>query len=674
MEKVEKRLKGESGSGRAERLGKETENGFGTVSGFGAGLGKEGDGGRRKELDREFTEDVVASVRADYESRLEQRRRIEAQWVLNANFVAGNQYCRIAPSGDVEDVDRDYYWQEREVFNHIATIVDTRLAKLGRVRPKMSVAPASDDEGDVRAAKVSGKILASASARLNVEGTISRATMWSELTGSAFYKVTWDENGGRRVGTSEDGKPIYEGDVRVDVCPPYEILPDSLSAQSIEDCRSVIHAKAVNVDDIKRLWGADVAPEQVSLMWFGGAGKSGSFGLAGGSVKPSAQERDDCAIVIERYSMPSSDKPDGELAITAGKELLYYGPLPYECGEDGKRVLPFVEQNSITRAGSFYGTCMVERAIPVQRAYNAVKNRKHEFLNRIAMGVLTVEDGSVDADNLETEGLAPGKILTYRQGSTPPKLLAPGSVPSDFTVEEQRLLNEFVDVSGISEIMRSSTVPSTVTSGVAIQMLVEQDDTRISVTAENVRRAIKAVAAMTLRLYKQFASHTRLTRFVGEEGEIELLSWSSSDIGCDDVRFDTENEINSTLATRQSMMFDLLKAGLLYDENGKMSESARYKFLDAIGYGGLERTQDESTLHTRRAQKENRALTKRNLEVGELDDHALHIAEHTRYFLSSDFERLIAKKPLLKAKLLEHVREHKRFAKAEKEVELNVEG
>ena len=45
---------------------------------------------------------------------------------------------------------------------------------------------------------------------------------------------------------------------------------------------------------------------------------------------------------------------------------------------------------------------MVERAIPVQRAYNAVKNRKHEFLNRIAMGVLTVEDGSVDTDNLES--------------------------------------------------------------------------------------------------------------------------------------------------------------------------------------------------------------------------------------------------------------------------------
>lgn len=182
-------------------------------------------------------------------------------------------------------------------------------------------------------------------------------------------------------------------------------------------------------------------------------------------AKQSRTRRNDCAVVIERYTLPTVDKPDGELAIIAGKHLLYYGSLPYECGDDGKRVLPFVQQNSITRAGCFYGTCMVERAIPVQRAYNAVKNRKHEFLNRIAMGVLTVEDGSVDTDNLESEGLSPGKVLVYRQGSVAPKLLSPGTVPSDFTVEEQRLLNEFVDVSGISEIMRSSSVPSTVTSG-----------------------------------------------------------------------------------------------------------------------------------------------------------------------------------------------------------------
>ena len=84
--------------------------------------------------------------------------------------------------------------------------------------------------------------------------------MWSELTGTAFYKITWDNNAGMAVGKNGD-KIIREGDVRVDVCPPYEIFPDSPDCGSIKDCRSIIHAKAVHVADIKRIWGADVEEE-----------------------------------------------------------------------------------------------------------------------------------------------------------------------------------------------------------------------------------------------------------------------------------------------------------------------------------------------------------------------------------------------------------------------------
>ena len=477
-------------------------------------------------MDKKFIEDLVAEVRDDYERRQAERRQFEAQWQLNANFVAGNQYCRVGVKGEVEDCEKDYYWQEREVYNHIATIYETRLAKLMRVRPKMSVLPASNDDGDVKTAKASGKILSAVCESLKMNELIGEATLWSELTGSAFYKISWDYKGGKEVGRDEKGKPVYEGDVRVDVCPPYEILPDSLAARGIEDCASIIHAKALTTDEVKRVWGKTVEPEETDVMSFSGISMLGGMGLTGAVGKIGRDKTRDRVTVIERYSRPTADKPHGELVIVAGKTLLYYGELPFINGADGKRELPFVRQNSINRAGCFYGTDMVERTIPIQRAYNAVKNRKHEFLNRIAVGVLAVEDGSVDVDNLETEGLSPGKILVYRQGSNPPRLMSPGSVPADFTVEEQRLLSEFVDVRGISEIMRSSSVPSSVTSGVAIQMLVEQDDTRISVTAENIRKAVKAAARQILRLYRSYATQPRLTRYVGDEGETELICLS----------------------------------------------------------------------------------------------------------------------------------------------------
>ena len=53
------------------------------------------------------------------------------------------------------------------------------------------------------------------------------------------------------------------------------------------------------------------------------------------------------------------------------------------------------------------------------------------------MGVITVEDGSVDTDDLAEEGLSPGKIIVYRQGTNPPSVMGTGNVPNDLTYEEE---------------------------------------------------------------------------------------------------------------------------------------------------------------------------------------------------------------------------------------------
>lgn len=60
---------------------------------------------------------------------------------------------------------------------------------------------------------------------------------------------------------------------------------------------------------------------------------------------------------------------------------------------------------------------------PFQRAYNNVMNLHNEHLESATHGWMAVEDGSVDVDSLEEDGLAPGKIVIYRQGSVSPALI-----------------------------------------------------------------------------------------------------------------------------------------------------------------------------------------------------------------------------------------------------------
>ena len=70
---------------------------------------------------------------------------------------------------------------------------------------------------------------------------------------------------------------------------------------------------------------------------------------------------------------------------------------------------------------------------------------------------------------------------------------------SDFDKEEQNLLREFASVSGVSEFMSASTVPSSVSSGSALEMLIEQDDSRLSVSAGEICTAVKEIGRMILR-------------------------------------------------------------------------------------------------------------------------------------------------------------------------------
>ena len=617
-----------------------------------------------KELsEKEMQDELVASVLKDFRKRQQERKSFEAQWQLNMNFYMGNQYCTIGHNSEVEEYEKQFFWQEKEAYNHIQPIMEVRLAKLERVRPTMSIIPATNDDKDLKTAKISKKIVNSIYSKKEISSLISEATHWSEICGTAFYKIVWNSNKGNPM-IMETGEILRGGEVDISVCSPFEIFPESSSCADVNDCRSIIHAKAYHKDDIKRIWGVDVEGKEVNIFSLDSVNSGfGGLGYSSKAPKIISTTRSDYELVIEKYEAPSDSYPNGRLIIIAGETLIFDGELPFENGIDGERVFPFIKQVSSTISGCFWGGSVVERLIPVQRAYNAIKNRKHEFLNRISMGVLTVEDGSVDIDNLEEEGLSPGKILVYRQGANTPRYMTSNSVPVDFTREEERLLDEFTTISGVSDLIRNLSSYTNM-SGTALQIIIEQDDSRISTTAEKIRNAIKQMAQQTLRLYKQFATMPRYRKIVGENGEIELFYFTSNDISSDDICFETESEISDTLAQRRNMVFELLNAGLLADESGRLSNRMRAKVLDLLGFGVWESSQDLNELHMKKADKENlKIIDGEKVKVLEIDNHDIHISQHTAYMLGGEFEKACNNNPKLTEKFLEHIREHKKFEK-----------
>ncbi|MBO5954909.1 MAG: hypothetical protein J6Q13_02960 [Clostridia bacterium] len=309
--------------------------------------------------------------------------------------------------------------------------------------------------------------------------------------------------------------------------------------------------------------------------------------------------------------------------------------------------------------GSFFGVSVVDRLIPIQRAYNAVRNRKHEFYNRAVMNVLAVEDGSIDTEELEIDGLSPGKVLVYRQGSKVPEIMQNPKQTLDFDNEEERLLQEFKTVSGVSDMMTDSYAKYTNMSGMALQLLAEQDNSRLSTAIDSTKLAVKVVAKFILRLYKQYAVLPRLLKIAGDSGEVQMYYWDQNEICSDDVVFDTASEINETLAQRRSMLMDLINQGLMFDEDGKFSQSTRKKCLDLLGFGLWEEAVDLNALHINRAKEENLVADK-TLETLPIDHHKIHIDEHTAYLLSNEIKKKKNKKAI-QENLLKHIEEHKKL-------------
>lgn len=568
-------------------------------------------------------ERLAEEVTNDFLRRQEERRLTERGWQLNLNFVRGNQYCDINSKGEIFEEDKKYYWQSRRVFNHVAATVDLRCSKLGRIRPALIVTAASNEESDRQSAILASAILSSVSETSDLDGIISDATVWSETCGTAFYKVIWDGNAGAAVGADSDGRRLRQGEVNISVVSPFEIYPYSLSVENADEQPSIIHAKAVPVQDIYSAYGVK---------------------LEGRDIEDMSGVRHGCELVIERYERPFEGAPNGRLTVVAGGALLYDGALPYINCDGGERGYPFIKQISMPRAGSFFGGSVVDRLIPLQRAYNAVKNRKHEFLNRISMGTVAVEDGSVDTDELIEDGLTPGKILVYRQGAKPPEMLTLGSVPAEFSEEEQNLLREFAKVSGTGELTENADGYAGITSATGIQLVLEQDEIRMEFAYQQIKRALKGIGRHVLRLYRQFATDVRLLKTAGENRTLSVHYFKGSDISSDDVSLEADNEANLSPAQRRTLVYEMLDRGLFYDGDGKLTPSAKNKVLQLLGYN-VSGERDLAELNRIRAGEENLEMRAGYAEVKDYDDHAVHISEHTAYLLgekpSGETERKI---------------------------------
>ena len=632
-----------------------------------------------------FDDDLVAFVEKEFKKRQDDRRVFELQWRLNLAFYEGNQRLDInTASMTLEEMPIMFDFQETECFNHIAPNIETRISKLKNMRTiTRCKAGGSLDQADLHAAKIGTHLLKNNYSGQNLREKHAEELSWMEICGTVFRKHIWNPNLGQVIGVAnpdiagEDeqsppqpgteqpqGQEVREGEQETIIVPPQEIYPDSSYRDDISSCKSIIHAKAFNVDEIAEIWGVQVRPEKAEAeKLVRSTNGMGGLGYGQGGFMVHNVKLENHAIVMEYMELPSSKHPDGRLIIVAGGKLLHKGPLPYRVGDDGVPGFPFSMLICLKRPGISWGKTVLERLIPVQRRYNALRNRKAEYLSRVSIGQYDIEEGSVDLDAFEVDAAAPGSITEYARGSNPPRERQSPSLPASFEREEETLLNEFAILSGVSEISRQGSVPSGVKSGVAIGLLQEQDDTRLSNTADNIERFEIQSGKIQLRLFKQYVTAPRTLYAVGKNNVAEVIDWIGSDLTSDNVVLDNMSAAVESPIQRRQMVFDLLESGLLNDpETGRLDKDMRSRVFELIEFGEWESADDPEQLHIAKAERENKMMEQGQLpQARNFDNHVIHLNRLTNYRLTTEYEELVTQYPQVDMIFEQHAQMHVAF-------------
>ena len=162
--------------------------------------------------------------------------------------------------------------------------------------------------------------------------------------------------------------------------------------------------------------------------------------------------------------------------------------------------------------------------------------------------------------------------MFYKQGYDRPQIRQSTDIPTAIRDEIQQLKNDMEYVSGVSQLMVTGKAPSGVQSGVAIAALQDIDNTRMSLTGEELRQSVRDLGEVWLYMYKRYAKGYRVLNITGNNSAGAAARLVVEDINCFDIEFEVENELKTSEETQQQQFLAAYEMGLFTDDEGKVPQ------------------------------------------------------------------------------------------------------
>ena len=616
-----------------------------------------------------------------------QREMMERQWKLNLAFYKGKQYVfynrksRRIESLPTDEGDKPRY-RVRIVSNQIAPNTQSLLSRLVKSKPQFFATPGQASYEAQKATEVAENLLDYWWDSLSLTEKREEAMMWSIICGNGFWKITWDDKSGpgMKVMMSPDGQPIvdkmiehyfrqnlegigvdptefeqrvYQGEIRVDVLSPFDVLLDD-SAQVFEDCKYAFCVHPMTPEEIQERYGVKLKANAVN--------KYPDESLPGVFGNLDAKTEENVRVVYYGYFLPGEKYPDGRFVVFTKDPsvILYDAPWPYPFDK-----LPLVKFPGLRIPGQLWDTSVVEQAIPLQKELNRTLSQIIEYKNLTLKPQMLAPVGSL-RQRITDE---PGAIFEYNPvaGKVPEAIPLPG-LPAYVFEHLQDLGARLKDIFSLNEIMEGS-VPPNVEAGVAIDLLQEAATDRIAPQIMLMEKSLERCGNLMLQLAQQYYTEPRTMIITGSGSKPKVERFESADlIKGVSIKVEAGSGLPRTRAGRQARVMQLLQLGIL-------SPTKAYKYMDMADFKGLQmqyeadeeqamrehdKLLDNGIINEQAAKQANEQLMMSIMQGGDVDpmmlqqsveaglqpltfeNKAVHLEVHSQFMKSAEFESLPA--------------------------------
>jgi len=575
------------------------------------------------------------------ESRMSSSRiSHEGVWMTNIAYVLGfdgvfydttTRQFRSAAKGNTS------LRRNRVHVNKILPSIQNRLARLCKNPPKYDVRPNSNEVEDKEASRLSLQVLNNIFDKQQVNQKRMTLYMWMQECGHAYIKTCWDPAMGEQIQDPDTGEVMYEGDVRLDVCPALEVFPDPLG-KTLDECQWIAHAKLRKLDYFKSHYpnrGHLVKEEGARLLSLQYEMRINSLNVQGQGQTGAQSIAKSSATEIIYYEKKSTKRPHGRMISIANGVLL-------EDKELAIGAIPFAKFDDVLIGGKYYSESVVTHARPIQDQINRVIALRASWTNKLLAGkYMSPKGAGLQQESINDQS---GEVWEYNAsaalGGAKPEAVQVPMIPS-YAYEEEDRLNKMMDETfGINEVSKGQ-LPSASIPAIGMQFLMEQDDTRVGVITEHNEYSWALVGKHVLKFVAKYYKTPRLLKTAGKSLEYTVKSFVGSEVdGHDDVIVIRGSTLPGSRVLRRQEILNLRSQGLL---GNPQDPETTEKVLGMLEYSDVTINEVWQELAIDEAQVDRDIkLIEQGVPpvIQEWDNHKTHCQKKNVYRKSEKFEQL----------------------------------